>query len=81
MVCGVILPLARSPAIYPVIIGVLWHLTGLPLPEPVRLFVDLLARATAPLTLFCLGMSLPTISRGVLGEAAIASFLKLIVMP
>jgi malonate transporter and related proteins len=81
IVSDILLALLKNPVIVFTILGLLWRLTGLPLPAPARLFVDLLARAAAPLALFCLGMSLPAIRWDVIQEAAMGSALKLIVMP
>ena len=43
--------------------------------------LDILARAAAPLGLFCLGTSLPAISWEVISEALAGTLLKLVVMP
>jgi malonate transporter and related proteins len=73
--------LLKNPAINSVIVGFLWRATGWPLPGPVHIFVDLLAKAAAPIALFCIGATLPAISWGVMKEALSATFMKLIVMP
>ena len=46
-----------------------------------HLFVDLFARAAAPVALFCIGASLPPVSRGVVQEALSATLLKLVALP
>ena len=73
--------LLKNPAVYPIILGLLWRATGWPLPTPVHLFVDLFARAAAPMALFCIGASLPPPSWDVTKEALLATLLKLIVAP
>ncbi|MBS0641463.1 MAG: AEC family transporter [Proteobacteria bacterium] len=73
--------LLKNPAINSVIVGFLWRATGWPLPTPMHTFVDLLAKAAAPIALFCIGATLPAISWGVMKEALSATFMKLIVTP
>lgn len=75
------LALLKNPAISSVLAGLLWGVTGLPLPGPVHEFLDLLGRAAPPVALFCLGTSLPSMSWEVVREALSSTTLKLLVMP
>jgi predicted permease len=47
----------------------------------VHTFIELFAKAAAPIALFCVGTSLPPISWDVIKEASTAAFLKLIAAP
>jgi malonate transporter len=76
-----IISLLKNPAINSLILGVLWRATGMPIPVPLHNFLDLLARAAAPLALFCLGTSLPAMSWEVIREGVSGIVLKLAVMP
>jgi malonate transporter and related proteins len=49
--------LLQSPAVYPIIFGLCWRATGWQLPLAVHTFVDLFAKAAAPIALFCVGTS------------------------
>jgi malonate transporter len=71
----------KNPIIVSVVFGFLWRMTGWGLPSPVHVFIDLFAKAAAPIALFCVGTSLPAISWGVSQEAFSATFIKLIALP
>jgi malonate transporter len=73
--------LLKSPAVYPIILGLCWRATGFALPLAVHTFIDLFAKAAAPIALFCVGTSLPPMSWDVIQEASTAAFLKLVAAP
>ena len=73
--------LLKNPAVYPIILGFCWRATGWALPLAVHTFVDLFAKAAAPIALFCVGTSLPPMSWDVIKEASAAAFLKLVAAP
>lgn len=81
IVGGVLISLAKNPIIVSTILGIVWRLAALPVPMPLHMLIDLLGRCAAPMGLFCLGMSLPPMTREVIREAALCTFLKLLVMP
>jgi malonate transporter and related proteins len=73
----------RNPVVAAVLAAWAFSLTGLALPEAVRRLCALLGGSAPPVALFCLGGSLAgfAIGRAMLGEVALASVLKLVVMP
>lgn len=71
----------KNPVNLAMALGLVWRLAGIPLPSPAHQFLDLLGRAVAPLALFCLGATLPPVSRGVMTEEIWATILKLFVLP
>jgi malonate transporter and related proteins len=75
--------LSKNPIIVSILLGFLWRLSGLGMPLALHNFFGLLGRAAVPLALFCLGTSLPTLAVGpsIMTEAAIASIMKLAVLP
>jgi predicted permease len=74
--------LLRNPVVVCIVLALSWRATGLGLAAPVERLLFLLGAAGPPLALFCLGASLPK-PEGLkgLGEIALASALKLVVMP
>src|SRR5690242_20770989 len=73
--------LAKNPIIVSTVLGLAWRLAALRVPASLHMLVDLLGRCAAPMGLFCLGMSLPPMTRAVIREAALCTLLKLLVMP
>ncbi len=71
-----------NPLIVGIFCGLLWRLTGLPLPQLAARFVDAMAGIAAPLALFGMGLSLKKFGiSGNLRPALALSALKLILMP
>jgi hypothetical protein len=73
------------PVTLPVLLGALWHATGLPLPAPLDETLALLGSAVAPLCLVLIGITLAytdtaTVRRAARPAAGIA-LLKLLVLP
>lgn len=54
----ILLKVIANPIIMAIVGGALWLLTGLPVPEPVDMFLGFLARAVVPCSLFAVGASL-----------------------
>lgn len=74
--------LARNPLIIAIALGTLIAILGLPLPAPLARAVDLLANAAGAAALFAIGGSLPGLQpRGVLADAALVVFGKLLLHP
>jgi len=75
--------LAQNPVIMSIVLAFLWKQTALPLPPGLHGLFALLAPAASPLALFCLGASLPLerLERSVVQEAALATFIKLLLLP
>jgi malonate transporter and related proteins len=71
----------RNPIVGSIALGFLWHGAALPVPGPLHALLALLATAAPGLALFCVGTSLPAVSRGFAREAALAAGLKLAVLP
>ena len=70
------------PVIIASILGFLYALVGLPLPEPVSAVLDVLRSAAAPVALFAIGAGLVQMSRGRLAPETPAILLvKLVVHP
>jgi len=78
---NMVLGILKNPVINSMIIGFFWRVTGIPIPDPLHNFLDILAKAAPPLALFCLGTSLPAISWEVIREGLSGTFLKLVIMP
>lgn len=74
--------LVRNPIIVGISAGLLWRLTGLPLPGVATRLIDALANVAAPVALFAIGLSLLRfgISSNV-GNALGVAIVKLFVMP
>ena len=58
----------RNPIVIGIILGLLWSLTGLEMPVPLKKTVDLMANAASPVALFAVGVGLnisfgPTLKR------------------
>ena len=48
----------RNPIVIGIILGLLWSLTGLEMPVPLKKTVDLMANAASPVALFAVGVGL-----------------------
>lgn len=48
----------RNPLLMSTLIGVIWNLAGLPVPDPLRVVTGMLRSTAAPCALFCMGMLL-----------------------
>lgn len=74
--------LLRNPVVICIALALMWRGTELGLAAPVERLLFMLGAAGPPLALFCLGASLPKLEglRG-LADVAVASALKLVVMP
>jgi malonate transporter and related proteins len=71
-----------NPMVLATLVGMLLSVLGLPLPGPVKVYLNYLANALAPCALFAIGLGLSIESlRTNLGRAAWLSLIKLIVMP
>jgi malonate transporter len=74
--------LSRNPLIIGIFCGLLWRLTGLPLPSLMQRFVDALANIAGPLALFAMGVGLKRFGiSGNVRPAIALSVLKLVLMP
>jgi predicted permease len=74
--------LFRNPILVAPFLGLLWALTGIPLPSPATHFLDLIGSAAAPAALFAIGLSLVGRSyAGEIREVAWLSAVKLLVHP
>lgn len=82
LVRGILRPVFSNPLIVGIACGLLWRLTGLPLPALAMRFVDALAGIAAPLALFAMGLDLNKFGiSGNVRPALALSALKLILMP
>lgn len=79
---AVLADVARNPLIMALAAGLLWHQSGFQLPGPAARFIDLLAGAAIPVSLFALGMSLAAYNyKGQTASVAVLCVLKLLVFP
>jgi len=80
---------ARNPLPLSIVAGIIWSGLALPLPTPVEKWLDLLGAAASPCALFTIGLFLsdkPVSGTGQsvrhgLGEAGLATLIKLLVQP
>ncbi|HYD07622.1 MAG TPA: AEC family transporter [Reyranella sp.] len=73
---------ARNPLPVSIAAGIVWSGLVLPLPTPVEKWIDLLGAAAAPCALFAIGLFLSDKSlRSGLGEAGLATLIKLLLQP
>jgi predicted permease len=76
------LAIAGNPVILSIVAGLLWRVTGLPLPSPLRHLIDLLAGAGTPAALFSLGATLAGFRlAGDLAESLVVVAIKLLALP
>ena len=74
--------LAANPLVVAPVLGVLWSVADLPIPEPVARFVDLLSAAASPCALFAIGLFLAGQTlRANLSEVGWITVMKLIWHP
>jgi malonate transporter and related proteins len=74
--------IGTNPLIVGIVAGLLWSMTGIPLPPLAARFVDALADIAAPLALFAMGLGLRKFGiSGNVRPAVVLSFLKLFLMP
>lgn len=74
--------LLRNPVIVSILLAMLWHGLGIPVPEPLRRLLAMLGAAAPALALFALGASLPDFAtQGSAREAGLATVLKLVALP
>src|SRR3546814_7862689 len=74
--------LVRNPIIIALAAGVLYNLSGLPLPSVADTLTETLGRAALPCAVFAMGASLAGYRlAGSLGEASIGVILKLLLHP
>jgi len=79
---GVILDLLRNAVVMSVVVGTLWRIAGLGVPELADRFLALLGQAAVPSGLFALGMSLATYRiAGQLPTLATIFVMKLVLLP
>jgi len=79
---GVLLDLARNPIVMAVVVGTIWRVAGLGVPELVDRFLALLGQAAVPSGLFALGMSLATYRiAGQLPTLSAILVMKMLVLP
>jgi malonate transporter len=83
VVRNTVLGLLRNPIMMSIALGFLWRATGIAMPGPLHELFSLLGRAASPLALFCLGASLPPLTKEtqVVREAVLATLLKLTGLP
>ena len=74
--------MAKNPLVVGILLGLVWRLTGQPLPGLVSRLVDALAGIAGPLALFAVGLSLRRFGiTGNIRPALTLSALKLVLMP
>lgn len=74
--------LSRNPFVLAIAGGAAWSATGIPLPHPVGKMLDMLAAASAPVALFCIGGTLAGLNmRGMLGDISFIVTGKLLLHP
>ncbi len=74
--------IAGNPVILSIVAGLLWRLTGLGIPGPLKHLLDLLAGAATPAALFSLGATLAGFRlAGNLGESLVVVAIKLLALP
>jgi predicted permease len=72
----------RVPAVYGVLVGFVFNLASITVPEPVTKAVDLLGRSSVPLMLLLVGIQLAKTSlAGELKVIGLATFVRLVVAP
>ena len=78
----VFLALIRNPMLIAPVLGLLWAMSGLPLPAPAETFCTILGAAAGPCALFAIGLFLvgKPLREG-LGEVTVMTFVKLAVQP
>jgi hypothetical protein len=71
-----------NPMVLSTLIGLLWAITGLPLPAPLAAYLNIFAAALTPCALFAigLGLSLEGIASNLTGSLLLAA-IKLVIMP
>ncbi|MGL5113687.1 MAG: AEC family transporter [Beijerinckiaceae bacterium] len=76
------LKLVTHPLLIGIGLGVLWRMTGLPLPAPALSVAKLIGDSAGPVALFALGMTLRRYGGGApLGLVGVMAFLKLMALP
>jgi hypothetical protein len=71
-----------SPMVLSTLIGMLWSILGLRMPEPVTAYLGILADALTPCALFAIGLGLSIGGlRANIGRASLLSVVKLVIMP
>ena len=71
-----------NPMVLSTLIGLLWAITGLPLPAPLAAYLNIFAAALTPCALFAigLGLSLEGMASNLTGSLLLAA-IKLVIMP
>jgi malonate transporter and related proteins len=70
------------PVVLPILLGLAYNATGLPIPRPVDDVLAILGAAVIPVSLFTIGLTLQTYGRpGVVREAAAFAAGKLVLQP
>ncbi len=81
-IAGVVADLLRNPIVMSIVIGTIWRVIGLGVPDLVDRFLALLGQAAVPTGLFAMGMSLATYRiTGQLPTLATIVLMKLVLMP
>jgi malonate transporter and related proteins len=71
-----------NPLVISTLIGMLWSVLGLRMPEPVTAYLGILANALTPCALFAIGLGLSIDGlRANIGRASLLSAVKLVLMP
>ena len=71
-----------SPMVVSTLIGMLWSILGLRMPQPVAAYLGIFADALTPCALFAIGLGLSIDGlRANIGRASLLSAVKLVVMP
>jgi malonate transporter and related proteins len=71
-----------SPMVISTLIGMLWSILGLPVPGPVKAYLNIMADALTPCALFAIGLGLSIDGlRANIGRASLISIVKLAIMP
>ncbi len=79
---GILRRLAKNPFILSIAAGIGWSALGLQMPLPLARAVDMLAAASAPVALFCIGGTLAGIRiQGLLGDIGLIVAGKLLLHP
>ena len=74
--------IALNPMVLSTLIGLAWAITGLPMPAPVKAYLNILAAALTPCALFAIGLGLSIDDvRAQLAPSLVLAAIKLLIMP
>jgi malonate transporter and related proteins len=74
--------IALNPMVLSTLIGLAWAISGLPIPAPVKAYLNILADALTPCALFAIGLGLSIDDvRAQLAPSLVLATIKLLIMP